>query len=118
MPAHSSVVVLVISLIMFASVLPAVADEVPITGSVQAVDPVQRTLTVHSAAKGKVRVVVIEVRAGSKIVRFARGPDGKGGFTEQAASLEDIKPGWMVSVKTHHDGDREVADVIRVVHEK
>jgi len=74
-------------------------------------------VTVEVAARGRVRTVVIDVKPETKIIRFARGADGKG-FSEQAATLEDLKPGWMVSVKTHHQGDREVADILRVVHEK
>ena len=101
---------------VLALVSAAVADEAPIAGRVTAVDPTAQTLTVESAAGGKTRVVVVDVRPGSKIVRFARGADGK--FAEQTAALADIKAGWMVSVKTRHEGDREVAEVVRVVHER
>lgn len=34
------------------------------------------------------------------------------------AALADIEPGWVVSVKTPHERDKEVAEVVRVVHEK
>jgi hypothetical protein len=103
--------------VMLSAVAIACADEVPIAGRVTSIDVANRTLTVESAAKGKVRVVVIDVKPDTKIVRFARGADGKG-FSEQPATLEDLKPGWTVSVKTHHHGDREVAELVRVVHEK
>ena len=93
------------------------ADEAPIVGSLQSIDAASRTLTVESAAQGQTRTVVIDVKPETKIVRFARGADGRG-FAEQAVKLEDLKPGWMVSVKTHHHGDREVAETIRVVHER
>src|SRR5688500_10986543 len=102
---------------MLSVVAVAVADEVPIAGRLTSIDIASRTLTVESATKGKVRTVVIDVKPETKIVRFARGTDGKG-FSEQAATLEDLKPGWTVSVKTHHHGDREVAELVRVVHEK
>jgi hypothetical protein len=29
-----------------------------------------------------------------------------------------MKPGWTVSVKTRHEGDKEVAELVNVVHEK
>lgn len=105
------------SIVLLSTISAAVADEAPIAGSVKSIDAANRTLTVESAAKGKVRTVVIDVKPETKIVRFVKGADGKG-FAEQAAKLEDLKPGWMVSVKTHHQGDREVADLVRVVHEK
>ena len=105
-----------IALVLSALVSPAAADEAPIAGRVTAVDTAAQTLTVESAAGGKTRVVVIDVRPGSKIVRFARSADGN--FTEQSAALADLNPGWMVSVKTRHEGDREIAEVVRVVHER
>ena len=106
-----------LGVIMLLIIPAARADEAPITGSVKAIDTVNRTITVEAAARGRVRTVVIDVKPETKIIRFARGAEGKG-FSEQAATLEDLKPGWMVSVKTHHQGDREVADILRVVHEK
>ena len=97
----------------------AVADEGPIAGTVKAVDIAARTLTVQASVRGRTRVVVIDVKPRSKVVRFVRSADAtKPGFTEQAAALEDIKTGWTVSVTTRHEGNREVADVVRVVHEK
>ncbi len=68
-------------------------------------------------AKGKVREVVIEVRPATKLVRFARVGSG-GVFREQPVPPGDIKPGWTVSVTTKHEGTREVAELMRVVHEK
>ena len=53
----------------------------------------------------------------TKLVRFAREGSG-GAFKEQPVPLEDIKPGWTVSVTTRHEGTREVAELVRVVHEK
>ena len=95
------------------------ADEAPIAGAVKAVDPAARTLTVEARARGKAREVVIDVRPETKIVRFVRSTDAqKPGVTEQSAQLEDIQPGWTVSVKTRHEGAREVAEHVRVVHEK
>lgn len=53
----------------------------------------------------------------TKLVRFAREGSG-GAFKEQPVPLEDIKPGWTLSVTTKHEGTREVAEFVRVVHEK
>ena len=108
-------VVTVALLLLSAAAVPA--DEAPIAGAVKSIDATSRTLTVETTAKGQTRTVVIDVKSDTKIVRFARAADGKG-FAEQAAKLEDLKPGWTVSVKTRHQGDREVAELVRVVHEK
>jgi hypothetical protein len=94
------------------------ADEAPITGTVKGVDAAASIITVQSFVKGRAREVAIHVRPDTKFVRFARAAEGKGGFTEQAATLADIKPGWTVSVTTHHEGDKEVAHLVRVVHER
>ena len=97
----------------------AVADEVPIAGNVKAVDTTAGTFVVESAARGTVRQVTIHMRSDSRIVRFVRSTDAsKPGFTEQQTALTDLKPGWTVSVKTRHEGDKEVAEVVRVVHER
>jgi hypothetical protein len=97
----------------------AAGDEAPVAGAVKAVDPAARTITVEARARGKAREVVIDVRPDTKIVRFVRSTDAqKPGVSEQSAQLEDIQPGWMVSVKTRHEGAREVAEHVRVVHEK
>jgi len=110
---------LVIVLFLLASVGPAAADEAPIAGTVKAVDVVGKTLTVEAPATGRPRVVPIEIRAESKIVRSRRSTDpGKPGFVQDAVALEDIKPGWTVSVTTKHDGDREVAIVVKVLVER
>ena len=95
------------------------ADEAPIAGTLRAVDTAARTITVESAARGRVRTVVIEIPPTTKIVRFTRSPGApQSGFSEQALGLEELKPGWMVSVKTRHEGQREVAEYLRVVYEK
>ena len=95
------------------------ADEAPIAGTVKSVDTSAGTLLVESASKGKVRQVVIHLRPESKIVRFVRSADAsKPGFSEQPATLSDVKPGWTVSVVTKHEGDKEIADVVRIVHER
>lgn len=97
----------------------ASADEGPIAGTVKNVDTAAGTFVVESASKGKVRQVVIHMRPESKIVRFTRSTDAtKPGFREQAAMLADLKPGWTVSVKAKHEGDKEIAEVVSVVHEK
>lgn len=94
------------------------ADEAPIAGLVKAVDTKAQSLTVETAAKGKTRLVIIDVKPETKIIRFVRTTDGNAGFKEQTAALVDVKPGWTVSVVTRHHGDREVAEVVRIVHEK
>ncbi len=97
----------------------AFADEAPISGTVKSVDPAGQTLTLQSTAKGKTRDVVIVVKPSSRIVRFARATEpGKTGFVEQAIALGDVKPGWVVSVTAKHEGDREVAEVVKVVVER
>jgi len=83
------------------------------------IDTAANTITVEAAAKGKVRAVVIDVRPSARIVRFARNSEaGKSGFAERPATLADLKPGWAVSVTTRHEGDREVAEIVRVVFER
>ena len=113
----------IVSLLLFAAIVssatPLRADEAPIAGTVKNVDMATGTLLVESAVRGQVRQVVIHMRPESRVVRFVRSTDaGKSGFTEQAATLGDLKPGWMVSVRTKHEGDKEVAEIVRVVHEK
>ena len=105
---------LVIALI--ALPMRAFADEAPIAGTVRAVDAGAKTVTVEARAKGKAREVVIHIRPTTKIVRFVR--DGSGPIQEQTAGLDDLKPGWTVSVTTKHEGHDEVAELVRVVHEK
>jgi hypothetical protein len=97
----------------------AVADEAPISGTVKAVDPAAQTVTIESTAKGKTRQVVVYLKPGAKVVRFTRSTEpGKTGFVEQTAALTDLKPGWIVSVATKHEGDKEVADLVKVVMER
>lgn len=99
--------------------LDAAPDEAPIAGLIKSVDTTAGTFVVESTVRGRVRQVVIHVRPESRIVRFIRSTDpGKTGFSEQSASLADLKPGWTVSVKTRHEGANEVAEIVRVVHEK
>ena len=97
----------------------ASADEAPISGTVKAVDATAQTVTLESTAKGKTRRVVVHLKPGAKIVRFVRASEpGKTGFVEQTLKLADLKPGWIVSVETKHEGDKEVADVVKVVLER
>lgn len=96
-----------------------VADEAPISGSVKMVDAAAQTVTIESTAGGKTRQVVVHLKPGAKVVRFVRSTDpGKPGFVEQTAALTDLKPGWIVSVATKHEGNTEVADTIKVVLER
>jgi hypothetical protein len=95
------------------------ADEAPISGTVKSVDPGAGTLVLESTAKGKTREVTIVVKPGVKIVKFARATEpGKTGFVEHAMALGDLKPGWIVSVTTKHEGGREVAESVKVVLER
>jgi len=97
----------------------AVADEAPISGTIKAIDVAAQTVTLETTARGKTREVIVDVKPGSRIVRFTRASEpGKAGFVEQAATLTDLKPGWVVSVTARHDGGREVAEVVKVVLER
>jgi hypothetical protein len=97
----------------------ALADEAPISGTVKAIDPVAQTVTLETTAKGKTREVTVDIKPASRIVRFTRSAEpGKTGFVEQTASLADLKPGWVVSVISKHEGGREVADLVKVVLER
>jgi hypothetical protein len=106
--------VLVIALLVM---INARADEAPIAGVVKSVDVGTQTFIVEATAKGKTRQVTIHVRPDSRVVRFVRD-QGRGGFVEQAATLAELKPGWMVNVTTTHEGEREVAQVVRIVLER
>jgi len=109
----------VASLLLFATVVVAVADEAPISGTVKAVDAAAQTVTLESTAKGKTRQVVIHLKPGAKVVKFVRATEpGKTGFVEQPLPLTDLKPGWVVSVETKHEGDKEVAELVKVVLER
>ena len=98
---------------------PVDADEAPISGTVKAVDPAANTVTLESTTKGKTRTVVVHLKPGAKIVKFNRATEpGKTGFVEQPLPLTDLKPGWIVSAETKHEGNKEVADVVKVVLER
>ena len=61
---------------------------------------------------------MIEIEPETKIVRFVRSTDsGNNGYVERATGLADLRVGWTLSVKTRHASDREVAEVVKVVHE-
>ena len=95
------------------------ADQAPISGTVMAIDTAGRTVTLQSVAGGKSRDVTIVFKPESKIVRFVRPTDsGQGGFVEQALLLSDLKPGWVLSITSRHEGDKEVADIVKVVLER
>ena len=107
----------VVSVVLSSAV--AGADEAPISGTVKAVDAGAQTVTLESTAKGKTRTVVVHLKPSAKIVKFTRSSEpGKTGFVEQAIGLTDLKPGWIVSVEAKHEGDKEVADVVKVVLER
>src|SRR5437867_12248374 len=94
----------------------SVADEAPISGTVKAVDASGKTLTLQTTAHGKTRDVTIVLKPESKIIKFARPSEpGKTGFIEQPLALSDLKPGWIVSVTTKHEGANEVAETVTVV---
>jgi hypothetical protein len=111
------IMVLLISGLIWVGV--AFADEAPISGTVKTIDPTAQTVTLETTAKGKTREVTVDIKPASRIVRFARSTEpGKTGFVEQPAVLGDLKPGWVVSVTTKHEGGREVADIVKVVLER
>jgi hypothetical protein len=111
--------ILLAAVTMVFAVGTAVADEAPISGTVKSVDPAAQTLTLETTAKGKTRQVVVHLKPGGKVVKFARASEpGKTGFVEQAVALADLKPGWIVSVATQHEGNKEVADLVKVVLER
>jgi hypothetical protein len=96
----------------------SVADEAPISGTVKAIDASAKTLTLQTTAQGKARDVTIVLKPESKIVKYARPTEpGKPGFVEQPLALSDLKPGWIVSVKTKHEGGHEVAEIVTAVME-
>lgn len=97
----------------------AIADEAPISGTVKSVDTAAQTVTIESTAKGKTRQVVVHLAPGAKVVRFTRATEpGKTGFVEQVVALGDLKPGWVVSVVTKHEGNKEVTDLVKIVLER
>jgi hypothetical protein len=110
-------VAVVVSVVLWSAVVWA--DEAPISGAVKAVDVSAQTVTLESTAKGKTRQVIVHLKPGTKIVKFARSSEpGKTGFVEQALGLTDLKPGWIVSVEAKHEGGKEVADVVKIVLER
>lgn len=110
-------IAVIVSVVLWSAVVWA--DEGPISGTVKAVDASAQTVTLESTAKGKTRQVVVHVKPGTKIVKFARSSEpGKTGFVEQTLGLTDLKPGWIVSVEAKHEGGKEVADVVKVVLER
>lgn len=114
------VLVLRIALIglIFAAV-GAGADEEPISGTVKAIDTAANTLLLQATAKGKTRDVTVHLRPQSKIVKCARSTEpGKTDFVERPLALTELKPGWIVSVITKHEGGNEVAEVVTVLLEK
>jgi acyl dehydratase len=114
---RATTVIIVLAATLWSGI--AVADEAPISGTVKAVDAAAQTVTVESTVKGKTRQVVVHLKPGAKVVRFIRPTEpGKTGFVEQTAALTDLKPGWIVSIATKHEGDKEVADLVKVVLER
>lgn len=98
---------------------PVAADEAPLSGTVKAVDPSAKTLTLEVASKGKTREVLVHMKPGAKVVKFVRATEpGKTGFVEQEVALADVKPGWVISATTKHEGGHEVAEVVKVVLER
>ena len=113
----NQIVALLMGGLLWGSVV--LADEAPISGTIKAIDVTAQTVTLETTAKGKTREVTIDIKPGSRIVRFTRSSEpGKAGFVEQSATLNDLKPGWVVSVTSKHDGGREVAEVVKVVLER
>ena len=97
----------------------ALADEAPISGVVKSVDTTAQTVTIETTAKGKTRQVTVHLKPGAKVVKFTRSTDpAKTGFVEQVVPLAELKPGWLVSIATKHEGDKEVADLVKVVLER
>ena len=97
----------------------AFADEAPISGTVKAVDVDAQTLTLEVASKGKTREVIVYMKPGARIVRFIRAIEpGKPGFVEQEVPLGAVKVGWIVSATTRHEGNREVAELVKIVVER
>lgn len=111
--------ILFVALGVMLSFAVVAADEAPISGTIKALDGSAQTLTVETTAKGKTRQVVIDIKPNTRIVKFARSREpGKTGFVEQTVAFSDLKPGWVVSVTTKHAGDREVAEIVKVVMER
>ena len=115
--AMSAIVTLVVVGVLGAA--HSVADEGPISGAVKAIDASGKTLTLQTTSQGKTRDVTIVLKPESKVVKYARPSEpAKTGFVEQALALSDLKPGWIVSVTTKHEGGNEVAEIVTVVVER
>jgi hypothetical protein len=97
----------------------AQAHDGPVTGIIQAVDAdaMTMTMTVRSTGMGTTGEVLIHVRADTRVVRFTRAANRRFAYVEQPSTLADLKPGWTVSVTTTHEGEKEVARLIRMLHE-
>jgi len=112
----------ILSGVMMAMLMLAIvvaADEAAISGIVKAVDTAKQTVTLESTSGGKTRQVVVHLKPGARVVKFVRAAEpGKTGFVEQQLALTDVRPGWVVSVETKHEGDREVAELVKVVLER
>ena len=97
----------------------ASADEAPISGTVKAVDVGAQTLTLEVASKEKTREVIVYMKPGAKIVRFIRAIEpGKPGFVEQEVPLGTVRIGWIVSATTKHEGNREMAEQVKIIVER
>jgi hypothetical protein len=104
-------------LLLFAIV--AIADKAPIAGSVTAVDADARTVTLDTTAQGRRARWWCTSSQERRSCRFVRATEaGKTGLVEQPLPLAALKPGWIVSVEPKHDGDRKVAELVKVVLER
>ena len=117
-PASTIRRVLVAAACLLAVAIAASGDEAPIAGLVKSVDLATQTFVVEAPARGQARQVTIHMGPSSRVVRFVRADQGRGGFVEQPAALADLRPGSTVSVTTVHEGEREVAQVVRIVLER
>src|SRR5437899_11908916 len=96
-----------------------VADEAPISGTVQAIDASANTLRLQTTAKGKTRDVTIVLKPDSKVVKFARATKpGTTGFVEQPLTLSDLKLGWVVRVTSKHEAGKTGGEVAQATVEK
>jgi hypothetical protein len=95
------------------------ADEAPISGTVKAVDVGAQTLMLEVASEGMTREVIVYMKPGAKIVRFIRAIEpGKPSFVEQELPLGAVKVGWIVSATTKHEGNREMAEQVKIIVER
>ena len=111
----------ILVMVLTAALGPSVAfaDEAPISGTIKAVDVGAQTLTLEVASKGKTREVIVYMTPGAKVVRFIRATEpGKTGFIEQEVPLSAVKAGWIVSATTKHEGNREVAEQVKIIVER